>query len=275
MTPDGKQKLSEHYLNLMEDVLTGSFIEDTPIQTQGYKALVSHVLEAITGEASEAPASALGYNAKLREVGWDWPSKAFTMVGRRRLRNFRDLIERSIADGVRGDIIETGVWRGGASILARAVLLAHDIGDRKVIVADSFEGLPPPKADLYPADHDSKLHEFSELAVSLEQVQENFRKFGLLDEQVVFLKGWFCDTMPLVPSTRFAVLRLDGDMYESTIDPLRHLYDRLSVGGWVIIDDYGFVEACKQAVHDFLDARGLNPVIHPIDGAGVYFQKES
>jgi O-methyltransferase len=268
--------LKSRYLNLMEDVLIGAFIEDAPIPTEGYKSLVSHVLSAISGKTSKEapPASALGYNQNLRDLGWDWPSKAFTMVGRKRLRNFRDLIERTIEDGVPGDIIETGVWRGGASIMARAVLMAHDIRDRKVIVADSFAGLPPPATDQYPADHDSKLHEFPELAISLEQVQENFQKFDLLDDQVVFLKGWFRDTMPTVTSERFSVLRLDGDMYESTIDPLLHLYDRLSVGGWVIVDDYGFVPASKQATHDFLDSRGLSPEIHPIDGAGVYFQKD-
>jgi len=266
--------LQDRYLNLLEDVLTGTFIEDAPIPTAGYRQLVSHVLESLTGQPGEAPDSALGYNENLRTIGWDWPSKAFTMVGRKRLRNFRELIERTIAEGVPGDIIETGVWRGGASILARGVLEAHGIRDRKVIVADSFEGLPPPAPDAYPADHDSKLHEFAELAVSLEQVQANFKKFNLLDDQVVFLKGWFRDTMSTVPSERLAVIRLDGDMYESTIDPLLHLYDRLSIGGWVIVDDYGFVPACKQAVHDFLDGRGLTPEIHPIDGAGVYFQKD-
>jgi hypothetical protein len=258
----------------MEDVLTGAFVQDDPIPTEGYKNLVSHVYETINGRPSEPDALALGYNEKLRDIGWDWPSKAFTMVGRRRLRNFRVLIEQAIADGVPGDIIETGVWRGGASILARAVLMAHEVTDRKVIVADSFEGLPPPAAG-YPADRDSKLHEFAELAISLEDVRGNFRKFDLLDDQVVFLKGWFRDTMPAVPSARLAVMRLDGDMYESTIDPLVHLYDRLSVGGWVIIDDYGFVPGAKQAVHDFLDQRGLSPEIHDIDGAGVYFQKSA
>ena len=273
MTAETERSLKERYLDVVENALIGAYIEDAPMPTEGYKALVSHVLHQLTGQVTEPSPEALGYNPTLRDVGWDWPSKAFTMVGRKRLRNFRDLIERSIADGVPGDIIETGVWRGGASIMARAVLMAHDISDRKIIVADSFEGLPPPAADQYPADHDSKLHEFPELAISLEQVQENFRKFDLLDDQVVFLKGWFRDTMPTVSSERFAVLRLDGDMYESTIDPLRHLYDRLSPGGWVIIDDYGFVAACKQAVHDFLDARGLTPQIHAIDGAGVYFQK--
>jgi hypothetical protein len=267
--------LKQRYLDLIEGVLTGTFIEDPPIPSEGYKNLISLLIGDIYGRKIEATEESLRYNDNMRDLGWDWPSKAFTMVGRKRLRNFRELIERAIFEGVPGDIIETGVWRGGASILARAVLMAHDVRDRRVIVADSFEGLPPPSTDQYPEDQDSKLHEFPELAVSLEQVQENFRKFDLLDEQVVFLKGWFRDTMPTVTSERLAVIRLDGDMYESTIDPLMHLYDRLSVGGWVIVDDYGFVPAAKQATHDFLESRGLAPEIHPIDGAGVYFRKDT
>ena len=214
-----------------------------------------------------------GYRREVRDLGLDWPTTALTMVGGKRLHNFRRLIERVIRNDIPGDIIETGVWRGGASILARAVLKAHNVTDRRIIVADSFQGLPPPNVDIWPADRESDLHIYPELAISLEQVQANFQSFGLLDEQVVFLKGWFRDTMPLVPSNCLSIIRLDGDMYESTIDPLNHLYDRLSPGGWVIVDDYHMIPACKQAVHDFFDARGIHPSLRPIDLCGVFFRK--
>lgn len=241
------------YLLDLEATLTGTDIQDPALPS--------------------TPMSVRGFDPKARESGLDWPTTALTMVGTRRLRNFRRVIEYAITGGIPGDIIETGVWRGGASILARAVLAAHGVRDRKVIVADSFEGLPPPNATAWPADHGSRLHEYSDLAVPLEQVQANFRKFGLLDEQVVFLKGWFRDTMPTVPSEQLAVIRLDGDMYESTIDPLTHLYDRLSPGGWVIVDDYWAVEACRLAVHDFFAQRGIEPKLRQIDAIGVYFRK--
>ena len=265
--------LRKRYLDLMEAVLTGAFEEDAPIPTAGYRQLVSHVLTAIHGVEQEAPDDALGYNTTLRDKGWDWPSKSLTMVGRQRLHNFRTLIERSIAEGVAGDIIETGVWRGGASIMARAVLLAHDVTDRRVVVADSFEGLPPPAPDLYPADSTSDLHEFTELAIPLEQVQANFRRFDLLDDQVVFLKGWFRDTMPTVASERIAVLRLDGDMYESTMDALNALYDKVVPGGAVIVDDYGAVEGCRRAIADFLGARSIRVKLANIDGIGAWWVK--
>ena len=104
-------------------------------------------------------------------------------------------------------------------------------------------------------------------------MQSNFEKFGLFDNQVVLLKGWFKNTMPLVPSDRIAILRLDGDLYKSTIIPLMHLFDKVSTGGWIIVDDYECVPACKLAIRDFLSERGLTPDIRPIDGVGVFFEK--
>jgi len=241
------------YLDDLEQTLTGYGTQDPPLST--------------------GPVKFDAFREDIRELGLDWPSTALTMVGRKRLHNFRRLIERVIRSDIPGDIIETGVWRGGASILARAVLKAWNVTDRRIIVADSFQGLPPPDAEKWPADRGSDLHGYADLAVSLEQVQANFASFGLLDEQVVFLKGWFRDTMPLVSSKALAIIRLDGDMYESTTDPLVHLYDRLSPGGWVIIDDYFIIPACKAAVHDFFASRNINPTLRPIDYCGVFFRK--
>jgi len=260
-------------LDLLEGILTGGFMQDAPVVTPGYKAIVAAILQDIYRVSAEPAPEALGYNANIREHGLDWPSHAMTMVGRKRLRNFRALIENVIAEGIAGDIVETGVWRGGASIMARAVLAAYDEPVRCVYLADSFAGLPPPDAARFPADAGSDLHEFRELAISLDQVRQNFATFGLLDERVRFVQGWFRDTMPDFPARQIAVLRLDGDMYESTIDPLTHLFDRVPAGGWVIVDDYHMVEACRLAVQDFLAARGLAPVLQEIDGSGVYFRK--
>jgi Macrocin-O-methyltransferase (TylF) len=239
------------YLDLMESVLIGAVYEDPPLQVFGEKQ----------------------FDPKIRNRGLDWPKNAFSMVGAARMRNFRVLTERVIAGNVPGDIVETGVWRGGATILARAVLAAYDVEDRRVILADSFEGLPPPDKDRFPADEGSSFHEYSELAVSEDEVRRNFEKFRLFDDQVVLLKGWFKDTMPLIPSNRIAILRLDGDLYESTIIPLRHLFDKVSSGGWIIVDDYECIPASKLAVHDFLAERGLTPDIRHIDGVGVFFEK--
>jgi len=239
------------YLDMIQACLTGVIYEDEPLQTLGQQR----------------------YDATLREHGWDWPSKAQTMVGVKRLANARLLAEHVIQRRIPGDLMETGVWRGGVCIMLRAVLAAHGDTERRVWAADSFAGLPAPDAGKYPADSGDVFHQYQDLSVSLDEVKANFQKYGLLDDRVVFLKGWFKDTLPVADVGALALLRLDGDMYESTIVPLDSLYDRVSPGGFVIIDDYHVVEGCRRAVHDFLGRRNLAPELIEIDGVGVYWQK--
>ncbi|MEL6948156.1 MAG: TylF/MycF/NovP-related O-methyltransferase, partial [Pseudomonadota bacterium] len=210
----------------------------------------------------------------LRAEGRDWPSRAHSMAGVCRLENVRILVERALKEGVPGDLIETGVWRGGCCILMRGLLAAHGVTDRRVFVADSFEGLPPPQADKYAADKGDRHHTFEELKVSVDDVRLNFERYGLLDEQVTFLKGWFKDTLPTLDrGQRFAVIRLDGDMYGSTIDALTHLYPKLSPGGFCIIDDYGAVPACQQAVTDYCKGIDFEPDLNRVDWTGAWWQK--
>ncbi len=142
-----------------------------------------------------------------------------------RLENIHYCIEKIIQESISGDVIETGVWRGGATILMRGILKAYNIVDKFVWVAHSFEGLPPLNIDQYPKDVLSPvLNTFSELCVSLEQVQQNFAVYHLLDIQVQFLKGWFKDSISIAPIEKIALLRLDGDYYESIMDSLNALY---------------------------------------------------
>jgi hypothetical protein len=174
------------------------------------------------------------------------------MIGMPRLDNLQYCVETVLADDVPGDLIETGVWRGGASIFMRGVLKAHGVTDRTVWVCDSFEGLPPSDREKYPKETDMDLSPYEALAVSLERVQANFGRYGLLDDQVRFLKGWFKDTLPTAPVNALAVMRLDGDLYESTMDALVALWPKLSPGGFVIIDDFNALQCCNDAVDDFV-----------------------
>jgi hypothetical protein len=196
------------------------------------------------------------------------------MIGIHRLDNLHFCVEDVLARKVPGDLMETGVWRGGASILMRAILKVHGVTDRRVWCADSFEGLPPPDPAKYPHDVNLTLNQFRQLAVSLEEVQTNFRRYNLLDDQVRFLKGWFRDTLPGAPVERLAVLRMDGDLYESTMDALSALYPKVSRGGYVIVDDYGDVPPCRQAVHDYWQRHGIQEEIIQIDQAGVFWMKQ-
>src|SRR5436190_3363430 len=207
-----------------------------------------------------------------REGGTDWPPRAHTMIGLKRLDNLQFCIENVINDDIPGDLIETGVWRGGACIFMRAILKAYGETTRSVWVADSFAGLPPPNATDYPADAGDLLYTHDVLAVSRDQVEDNFRRYGLLDDHVKFLVGWFRDTLPTAPLSRLAVLRLDGDLYESTAQALNTLYDKLSPGGYVIVDDYQLAP-CARAIQDFRNARGINDEMHDIDGMGVFWRR--
>ena len=206
------------------------------------------------------------------EEGRDYPTGALTMIGRRRLDNLQACVVDVIRAGVPGDLIETGVWRGGAVILMRAVLWAYGDTGRVVWAADSFQGLPQPDAATYPADARANLWQMQGLAVSLEAVKANIAGFGLLDDQVRFLPGWFKDTLATAPIERLAVLRLDGDMYESTIDALTALYDKVSPGGYVIVDDYGAFQECRSAVDDFRRDRGITEEMTKVDWTGVYWK---
>lgn len=211
--------------------------------------------------------------SEARLDGKDWPEYGFTMIGLKRLENIQMCATKLIEQNIEGDFLEAGVWKGGASMFMRAILKCYGIRDKTVWLADSFRGLPPPKSE-YPADKDDTHYQHEDLAISLEQVKHNFQTLDLLDEQVKFIEGWFHETLFTAPIDKISLLRLDGDMYESTIVSLDALYHKVSPGGFVIIDDYGYIESCKQAVHDFLDKNSLKPLIHQIDWTGVYWRKE-
>jgi O-methyltransferase len=181
-----------------------------------------------------------------------------------------------LAEDIPGDLIECGVWRGGACILMRAVLAAYRDEDRCVWLADSFEGVPPPDPENYSADKDLRLDLAADvLAIPESAVRNNFKRYGLLDDRVRFLPGWFKDTLPDAPIDRIALLRLDGDLYESTVQALDALYSRLSAGGFCIIDDYHPIDACRQAVTDYRQRNSISDEIIDIDGTGVYWRKSA
>ena len=192
--------LASDYLNLLKGSLTATIHQEVYIPRPSYaetsiripRWAVAALVRALRTRDWElvrrCPRSAL-------VEGRVWPLTGETMVGLARLENLQACIERVVRDRVPGDLIETGTWRGGASIFMRGVLRALDVTDRRVWVADSFRGLPEPD-ERFPADAGDPHHGFAELAVSLGTVKENFRRYGLLDDQVRFLEGWFGETLP-------------------------------------------------------------------------------
>jgi O-methyltransferase len=235
--------------------------------------LIRTVANTIYEDPSMDPWHRPTYHGATRAEGRDWPRSAHSMVGTKRLQNIRHLVQATLDEGVPGDYIETGVWRGGACILMRGVLAANAVSDRMVYVADSFEGLPPPKPDAFPADIGDKHHIHKQLAVGIDEVKANFAKYQLLDSQVVFVKGFFEHTLASLEAKSFALIRLDGDMYQSTFEGLEALYPKLSIGGYCVIDDYGAVPGCRRAVEDYVLRENINAKLIEIDWTGVYWQK--
>ena len=272
------------YLELVKRSLTGALAEDNDTILGGARVSPDAPLVKKAGHAVGRLAGRFGlelaykrpYDAKQREQGQDWPSRAESMIGLKRMDNIQECLATIVADDVPGDLIETGVWRGGACIFMRANLKAWGDTTRTVWVADSFEGLPPPNATKYAADAGDKLHQYSGLAVGVNQVRHNFERYGLLDDQVEFLVGWFKDTLPTAPIEKLALARLDGDMYESTIQAIEALYPKLSPGGFLIIDDFGsHASQAGQAIHDYRKEHGITEPIVPVDEFGAYWRKES
>ena len=233
------------YLDLLEKCLTNTIYRDPPCDPT--LATVFHWTQRINGR--------------------DWPSQAHTMIGCKRIHQLREACETVLREDIEGDFIETGVWRGGACIMMAAVLAEYGEGyskGRKVWCADSFKGLPN--------TGESNLHVYPQLSVSKDEVRRNFAKYGLLSDNIRFLEGWFADTLPTAPIEKLAILRLDGDLYTSTMTSLDSLYHKVSKGGFVIVDDYRSIAGCGEAVDTFMDKKGIHPTLIPIDKDSVYWR---
>jgi O-methyltransferase len=272
-------RVEEMYLDLLKKCLTRTIAAETYTAAEPWLGLMrwwfipfrTYLMARGWTVVGRKPADSSG-----RAEGRDWPADAETMVGLKRLDNLQHCIERILQDGVPGDLIETGVWRGGASIFMRGALKAYGDTTRVVWLADSFQGLPKPEPGVWRDDERARLWEFgSTLAVSLEQVRANFARYGLLDDQVRFLPGWFRDTLPSAPVGRLALLRLDGDLYESTMDALTALYPKLSAGGYCIVDDYYTQSGARQAVAEFREQHHITEPIEGIDWSGAFWRRKT
>jgi O-methyltransferase len=200
----------------------------------------------------------LADNLWIRREGRDWPLFAVTMCGLDRLKDLQGCVETIVADGVEGDLIEAGAWRGGASILMRATLNSLDEG-RTVWVADSFNGFQASDGPF-----EEYLSRYEILSASLDHVRQNFSHYGL-EDGINFVPGQFEDTLPRLKDQRWAIIRLDGDTYDTMQVSLQSLYDGLSPGGFVIVDDYQILPECRRAVAEFRAERGITDPIVEVD----------
>lgn len=229
--------------------------------------------KAVQGQLhTQAKRLVLPFDSNKRQSGQDWPLFAMTMTGRVRMQTAKTILEDIFSNQVPGDMIETGVWRGGLSIFARGVMIASNESHRKSYVCDSFAGLPPSQ---YKDDSRVKWDETPYLEVSDEKVMNNFISAGIIDPEIIFVKGFFTHTMKPLSQivTQVSFLRLDGDMYESTVDVLYHFYDKLSIGGYVFIDDYAKMFPARDACEDFFKVHHFSPKVIQPDVTSGYWKK--
>ncbi len=265
------------YLELLKIVLTDYYptnkIEFHPLKQlkHSWKINILNHLDNILRFRNCAITKIKNVSPEIRKNGYDWPANAYTMIGINRLTNIELCIRTLVRQNIKGDLVETGVWRGGSVIFMKAVLRELAITDRKIWAADSYNGLPKPNKN-YHADTHNKLYLENILVASVEEVKNNFKRFGLLDSNIIFIEGLFKDTLPIAPIDKIALLRVDCDMYESTINALSCLYQKVVKGGFVIIDDYNAFNECKLAVEHFREMQGIIEPIIEIDREAVYWQ---
>lgn len=203
--------------------------------------------------------------------------RPFTMVGRERLLSLYQNALRICRENIPGDFVECGACRGGSSVLLAYVAKTHSRIPRKVYACDTFEGMPEPG--------DSDLHKgmtaaqcgfpAGSLRAPLETgLMEIARRAGVLDT-IVPVKGLFRDTLPALAGKTgpVSLLHADGDWYESTMDIFSNLFEKVSAGGYVQIDDYGHWEGCRKAVEDYQKAKGVRFPLEQIDYTGFGFRR--
>jgi hypothetical protein len=225
------------YLRLLKLALTGA-ISPQPFTTKvGREGLVF-------------PVPLAADDMDIRIEGRDRPLDGYTMVGLRRLDNLQTCVEDVLANGIPGDLVDAGTWRGGTAIMMRSVLKLHGGEDRMVYAADAFGGSAP-----------------------AERVERNLRRLGVFDGRLELIDGPLEETLPRLSGRAWSVARMAVDSYERTTSALESLYPGISPGGYLVIDDYGASEQCRRAVHDYRDRHQLREEIQTVDWSGVYWQK--
>lgn len=194
-----------------------------------------------------------------------------SMIGLKRLDNIQECFDTVMKDNIPGDLIETGVWRGGSTIFMAGLIKIYE-QKRKIFVADSFEGLPYPNIERFPDEEGDPHWMCDYMKISIDEVSNNFKAYDLLDENIIFVKGWFENTLPTLKNEIFSLIRLDGDMYGSTWDALENLYPRLSAGGYLIVDDWTLPGAHK-AVVDYRNKHNITDTIVDINKYSVFWRK--
>ena len=208
-------------------------------------------------------------DARYENAAWKIPEWGVphTLLRMPQLESLEYALFHVIKNRVPGDFFEAGVYRGGAVIFMRAVLEVCGDTNRTVWAADTFAGIPRPSKYAHVEDEVTQWED--RWVAGLDEVKARIKRYGLLDDRIRFLEGAFLETLPGAGLGDLAVVRLDADAYESTRDAIEILYPKIPEGGFLIIDDW-HLEACRRAVMEYREARGIEEPIAGVMGTREY-----
>lgn len=226
----------------------------------------------------------------LREAGWGvhppnqytadmdsgflslWKQvQPYTMISIERAWALAQAVAYVCRSNVAGDIVECGVWKGGACLLASHVLVKEKDNHKKIWLYDTFEGMTSPGEEDCIASSGQPLRERNPegwWTADIAEVRRNISSAVLGMERFRFVQGRVETTLKKEYPQQLSILRLDTDWYESTLFELEVLYPRLTPGGILIIDDYGHFTGARKAVDDFFEKQGIVPLLHRSDYTG-------
>ncbi len=206
--------------------------------------------------------------------------KKYTSTSIERMNALFAATKYVVENKIPGDIVECGVWKGGSMMLCAYTLLYLNDTSRKIYLYDTYEGMTEPTEVDVSFDNKSaaeikkqyepyiQANSKAWLYISLEQVKKYLSLTGYPLDKLIFVKGKIEDTIPDMMPKQISILRLDTDWYESTYHELYHLYPRLSVNGFLILDDYGHWEGARKATNNYFKENNINIFLNRIDYTG-------
>lgn len=204
--------------------------------------------------------------------------KDYTMTSEERMYSLYNAVKYVVKAGIKGSIVECGVWKGGSMMISALTLMKMNDKKRRLYLYDTFEGMSTPtKEDKTIYDSKDTMKKWESMQkeegnewcyAGLEEVKSNMYSTKYPKNKIKFVKGKVEETLLKTKPKKIAVLRLDTDWYKSTYAEMKHLYPLLSKGGVIIIDDYGHWQGSKKAVDKYFKEKKINILLHSIDYSG-------
>lgn len=245
----------------------------TPAASRGLKGKLAQLRNATVVDRRQIQAQTVDIVSDDEFMAVYERCREFTMTSIERMYGLFNAVRYVSQSNVAGDIVETGVWRGGSSMLIAETLRSMGDDTRTIWLYDTYEGMAEPTELDVAHDGQSAKKQFEITpdwcAASVEEVTANMAATGYPEERFRFVKGLVQDTIPNAGAPdSIALLRLDTDWYESSKHELENLYPRLTSGGVLVLDDYGHWAGVRKSVDEYLSEHGVKAMLQRLDYAG-------